>query len=259
MRRRTVNVLVAGFGLTLWVTSVRLLEYRKNSERQAEGFRQLSEQVRKERERLAKMAEKPKLEGEPCLLPEYADLVQENPDFWGWLRIEGTGVDYPVMYTPDDPEFYLRRDFWKEPSGGGVPFLDENCRADGGIFLIYGHNMQDGSMFAPLLSYAEEDFCVDHPTVELDTLWGSGCYTVMAAFFSRVYQREETGGFRYYQYTELQDEDTFRRYLEEVRGAALYDTGVTAEYGDQLLVLSTCSYHTEYGRFVVVARKKMGT
>lgn len=184
----------------------------------------------------------------------YLPLKEQNADFFGWISIEGTQIDYPVMYTPDDPQYYLKRAFDKSSSLSGVPFLDAACSAECGNYLIYGHNMKNGTMFAGLLSYAEQEFWQAHPTIRFDTLDGAGSYDILAAFYSEIYPEEEDG-FRYYQYTDLRDAEDFDAYIRQVKQAALYDTGITAEYGDTLLTLSTCSYHTSNGRFVVVARQ----
>lgn len=93
--------------------------------------------------------------------------------------------------------------------------------------------------------------------IRFDTLYERGKYEVMAAFYSKVYDVDEQGVFRYYEYTDLSSPERFQEYVEQVKATALYDTGVTAECGDQLLTLSTCSYHTADGRFVVVAKKEM--
>ena len=195
-------------------------------------------------------------EGAPAVLPEYAALHQENPDLFGWVQIPDTRLNYPVMYTPEDPEYYLRRAFDGSDSDSGVPFLDGSCTEDGGNYLIYGHNMNAGTMFALLPSYARQDFWEEHPVIRFDTLYERGDYAVMAAFYSQVYDVDAQGVFRYYQYTDLSSPERFQEYVEQVKSAALYDTGITAEYGDQLLTLSTCNYHTGDGRFVVVARKQ---
>ena len=159
------------------------------------------------------------------------------------------------MYTPEDPERYLRRVFDGISSQSGVPFLASDCFEDCGNRLIYGHNMQNGSMFSDLLSYGEKSFWEEHPVIRFDTLEETGTYQVMAAFYSKIYAEGEEG-FRYYQYTDLRDEETFRRYVDQVTRLALYDTGVRGEFGDQLITLSTCSYHTQDGRFVVVVKKQ---
>ena len=191
----------------------------------------------------------------PVMLPEYATLYEENPDLFGWVQIEGTKLDYPVMYTPDEPEYYLRRAFDRSESISGVPFLDASWTEGCGNYLIYGHNMLSGAMFAALLSYAQSDFYEEHPIIRFDTLFDRGKYEVIAAFYSKVYDAGDQNVFRYYQYTDLSAPERFQEYMSQVKDAALYDTGVTAQYGDQLLTLSTCSYHTDNGRFAVVARK----
>lgn len=184
----------------------------------------------------------------------YDNLYAQNPDLFGWISIEGTPINYPVMHTPDDPEHYLRRAFDGSYSLSGVPFLDADCCMDCGNYLIYGHNMKNGTMFASLLDYGNEEFRLEHPIIRFDTMDASGEYEVLAAFYAEIYRVEDQGVFRYYTYTDLTNEDVFNEYLQKVYDASLYETGVSAKYGDQLLTLSTCSYHAENGRFVVIAR-----
>lgn len=190
-----------------------------------------------------------------ALLAVYASLKEQNPDFFGWLTIENTRIDYPVMHTPEDPEYYIHRSFEKSYSGSGVPFMDGKSYAGCGNYLIYGHHMNNGTMFASLSAYASISYWAEHPVIYFDTPEELGEYEVMAAFYSRVYYQDEEGVFRYYRYADLSDPAVFEEYVTQVKAAALYNTGVTAEYGDQLLTLSTCEYHTTNGRFVVVARK----
>ena len=190
-----------------------------------------------------------------AVLSPYGALKDENSDFFGWVKIEGTKVDYPVMYTPQEPEYYLRRAFDKSDSISGVPFLDGSYIEGGNHYLVYGHNMKNGTMFHALLDYAKPEFWKEHPTIAFDTLQEDGTYTVIGAFYSRVYYQDETGVFRFYSYPDLSDPELFQEYVGHVEAASLYDTGVPAAYGDTLLTLVTCSYHTENGRFVVVARK----
>lgn len=249
------------------LSSVVLLHYAQSGRQQSAEFERLRAVVRQERARretkpLGKAAEAGKqttLREEPenaGVLWEYDELCEENPDFWGWLEIEGTELSYPVMFTPEEPERYLRRDFAGAWSIRGVPFLDGRWKEGSGNAIIYGHNMWDGTMFATLHKYADREFWQSHPTVSLDTRRGRECYTVLAAFYSQVYNREEENVFRYYQYVDLSQTEILGEYVERVKAAALYDTGVTAEFGEELLTLSTCSYHTENGRFVVVAKRE---
>lgn len=192
---------------------------------------------------------------EEHLLECYAGFKEENPDYYGWLSAPDTAIDYPVMHTPSDPERYLRRAFDGSYAISGVPFLDGACYENCGNLIIYGHYMEDGSMFTDLLKYADQSFWQDHPTIRFDTPEEIAEYEVMAAFYAKVYYADDSGVFRYYRYTDVSDPDVFNEYIAQVRAAALYNTGVGAEPGDRLITLSTCDYHTENGRFVVVARK----
>lgn len=185
----------------------------------------------------------------------YGELFAENEDMFGWVSVEGTRINYPVMHTPDDPEYYLRRAFDKSSAYSGTPFLDYRCYPGCGNYIIYGHHMKNGTMFADLPDYSSRDFWLEHPIIHFDTLEEYGDYEVLAAFYSRVYTVVEENVFRYYEYTDLTQEEVFDEFMRYVHAAALYDTGVEAHFGDQLLTLSTCSYHTDEGRFVVVARK----
>jgi len=189
------------------------------------------------------------------IMPQYLPLYAQNQDFFGWLRIEGTEVNYPVMYTPEDPEYYLHRAFDGEYSQSGTPFIDGACPAEGVHYLIHGHHMKNGTMFGVLPEYAQRAYWEEHPVICFDTLYEQREYTVIAAFYSRLYSDDEPGVFRYYRYTDLSDPAVFAEYIAGVSAAAIYDTGEKAEYGDELITLSTCNYHTEDGRFVVVARR----
>ena len=186
----------------------------------------------------------------------FAPLLERNADFAGWLHIDDTMIDYPVMQSPDRPDYYLHRDFDGQPSEAGTPYLSAACDLHSDNLLIYGHNMRDGTMFSDLLRYGDEAYYRAHPTLRFDTPEASGSYAVLAVFRERVHTRQETGVFRYYSYAGLLTEETFDDYLAGIRAAALYDTGCTAVWGDQLLTLSTCAYHVPNGRFVLVAVKQ---
>lgn len=185
----------------------------------------------------------------------FAALYERNSDFTGWLCIEDTAVNYPVMLTPDDPEYYLRRDYDGNASASGVPFLGEGCTPDSDNAIIYGHNMKSGSMFADLTKYIDQSFFQTHPVIQFDTMERSSEYEIIAVFRERVHDKNEANVFRYYTYGGSLTEEQFNEYLVNIKELSIYDTGVTASYGDQLLTLSTCSYHSTDGRFVVVARR----
>ena len=192
----------------------------------------------------------------------YRTLAEQNSDLTAWLTVPGTQLDYPVLYTPQEPEFYLRRAFDGSYAVSGSLFIGAGSAPDSEHVMIYGHYMRNGSMFGSLDRYADPAYWEEHPEITYDLIQPDGSYQrhtyqVMAAFYSRVYRTDETGVFRFYYYQDLSDPAAFQEYVDGLEGAALYDTGVTAQPGDRLLTLITCSYHTDGGRFVVAAREKI--
>ena len=192
----------------------------------------------------------------PVILPQYQELHEQNPDMAGWIKIDGTPIDYPVMYSPADGEFYLNHGFDKVESKSGVPFIDPRCKVNpfGTNTIIYGHHMKNGTMFAGLMEYEDEDFYEAHPTIRFDALYAEQEYEIIAVFRSKIYYQSDTV-FKHYNFLNTESEADFDEYIENIMGLALYDTGVTASYGDKLLTLVTCAYHTEHGQFIVVAKK----
>lgn len=192
------------------------------------------------------------------ILKKYKKLYDKNSDIAGWLTIDDTTIDYPVMYTPGDNEYYLHLDFDKNWSDPGTPFIDENCRPFDDRttnVLIYGHNMKSGIMFRELLQYEDEDFCKSHNIIKFDTIYETGRYEVVGAFRAEIYPSDDTEHYHYYEFFDAADKEEFDEYIDFVKQNTTYDTGITPEYGDELITLSTCASHVEDGRFVVVARK----
>ena len=194
-------------------------------------------------------------EGSDAVMLAYRELAEMNPDLFGWLIIEDTPIDYPVMYTPKNEEYYLRRGFDKKYSYSGVPFMDVGCPPDGNHYLIYGHNMKNQTMFGTLPKYLKKDYWEKHQIIRFDTLNEAREYQVIAAFRSKAYSKSDTGVFRYYAYADLSKEERFESYVKNVLRESAFKTGLTAEWGDELLTLSTCDYYTENGRCVVVAKR----
>ena len=182
----------------------------------------------------------------------YAGVYAENNDFVGWISIDGTNINYPVMQTPNNPNFYLKHGFDKNYSDYGVPYVQENCRVgESDNCVIYGHHMNNGSMFADLCKFESEKFYQEHKTIYFDTLSDFGEYEIVCVFKTAAYSAD---GFKYYHFVDATDEAEFNTFLAECRSLALYDTGVTASYGDKLITLSTCEYSRANGRMVVVAK-----
>lgn len=193
------------------------------------------------------------IEPEITAFEKYAEVFEQNDDLIGWISIPSTGIDYPVMQTKDNPDFYLKHAFDKSYSNYGVPYAAENCDADiSDNIVLYGHHMNNGSMFSDLCKYEDEDFYKEHKKIRFDTLGGFGEYTVIAAFKTVAYSEK---GFPYYHFVYAENQAVFDEYVAKCKELSLYDTGVTAEYGDKLLTLSTCEYSQDNGRMVVVAKK----
>ncbi len=193
----------------------------------------------------------------PQILESMAPYYGENPEIAGWIKIDGTVIDYPVMYTPDDPEKYLHRDFQQADHYAGLPFLDARCGMDpeSDNLILYGHNMKDGTMFRSLLNYEVKSYWEAHPIIAFSTLYEKREYEIVAAFYDRVYYTYEDC-FKFYQFIDAKDKADFDEAVAHIQEKALYRTGVTPEYGDHLITLVTCAYHVENGRFVVVARAR---
>lgn len=182
---------------------------------------------------------------------KYSALFDQNNDFIGWISIEGTNVNYPVMQTPDNPDYYLKHSFEKTYSDYGVPYIEESCAVGlSNNVVVYGHHMKNGSMFADLCKYTDKGFYEEHKTIQFDTLSTLGKYEVVAVF--KFNTNKET--FKYNECCTM-NEETFKEFMSQVHERELYDTGVGAEYGDQLLTLSTCEYTYTNGRLVVIAKK----
>ena len=250
-------------------SGVMLIRDLAQSAGEQEANRRLIQRVREERTAAAPSVPAPPSPAAdaPEPVPQYAPsgnllvydgLWQENNDLAGWLTIADLDIDLPVMYTPSDTEYYLHRAFDGSYAASGSLFLGEGWTADANHAIVYGHNMKNGTMFGELDRYQSLEYARDHPDIRFDTLREERTYTVLAAFYSRAYGPGDTDAFRYYQYTDLSDEETFEEYLAQVRSAALYDTGAEVQFGDRLLTLTTCSYHRKNGRFVVVACQKAG-
>ena len=190
------------------------------------------------------------------MLPALAELYARNNDLVGWLTVEGTKIDYPVMQCDDD-EYYLYHNFDKEKDKYGCLYLKSiaDIHTPGTNVVIYGHHMKDDSMFGDLDRYESEKFYKQHGEIFFDTLYETRTYEVMAVFSTQVSAEEDDSEFQYYKFYQADTEEEFQYFYENVKKISAYDTGLTAEFGDTFLTLSTCSGVTENGRFVVVAKR----
>lgn len=247
------------FILTVILTVLLVQEWMKlNTERQ--DFTQLAAKVADERRKTEKVPLDAKqretvtggdgIEGNRAgILPEYQELILENPDFAGWVVIDGTAVNYPVMQTPEDVEYYLHRDFSGKDSYAGTPFVGTGDlqSLDDDIF-IYGHNMKNGTMFADILCYQEKEFWETHQTIQLDNRSDHGKYLVFTALFVGEEEWVEREGLFSGCYAGRREE-----WIERLIDTGLYKTSADPGIHSRLLFLVTCR---QKGRFVVAAFKE---
>ncbi len=264
MKRNMMIVLAAVFAAIFLFSGVMLWQDYRDQKASAEVFDNVADLIVEETqpatEPYAEDAGTLPMESEETTEPvaemtayeKYSAVYAQNNDFVGWLCIEGTNINYPVMQTVEEPNYYLKRGFDRAYSDHGVPYVQENCAL--GIsdnIVIYGHNMSNGSMFADLCKYEDESFFRDHPIIHFDTLSGYGEYEIVAVFKTVAYSQE---GFKYYHFVNAENAADFDAFLAQCRELELYDTDVSAEYGDQLITLSTCEYSRKNGRMVIVAK-----
>lgn len=187
-------------------------------------------------------------------LYRYEGLYTQNNHMVGWIHIPGTDLGYPVMQTSSNEEYYLRRNFYKKYATGGTPFLDKDSDLEdpASRVMVYGHNLKSGGMFSPLLKYTKESHWKTYPTFQFDTLYEERTYRIVAVVQTDI---TDPGHFAYYAYDRFSSAASFNGFIQQAREASLYDTGVTAEYGQQMMILSTCSYHVsgDGGRLAIIA------
>lgn len=196
---------------------------------------------------------------EKQILKEYRKLYEEDHDFYGWIKVEDTNIDFPVMFTPDDTNFYENKNQEKEilPSGAGGwwIWIDGDTTQDTENVIIYGHNMKYGEMFGSLKKYYKEpEFYEAHKYIQFDTLYERGTYEIISVVKTRDYGEGENQ-YRFYDHTELDSEEEFQEYVDNAKKNACFPIETTAEFGDRLITLSTCDKWAEDGRLLIIAKK----
>ena len=188
------------------------------------------------------------------IMQEYEELYLLNPHLVGWIQIPGTAVNYPVLQNSAVTDYYLYKDIYRQYSRHGSIYVRESCDvfAPSDNVTIYGHKMKDGSMFAALNDYEDKAFFEDHRYIYFDTLEQYNTYEILAVFITSAVKGQ---GFRYHAFENAANAGEFDSFVETCKALSLYDTGVTAQYGDKLICLSTCNYNIDNGRLVVVAKR----
>jgi sortase B len=197
------------------------------------------------------------------------EVYTMNDDSAGWLKIDGTVIDYPVMQTPSDEQYYLNRDFNGRYSVYGCIIADTDSQigtgtraedytdgsAPGTNIILHGHNMKNGTMFGGLDKYRDQSYEKSHSIIKFSSLYEDREYQICAVFLSQVYKKGQTDVFKYYQFFNAENEDQFNDFYDNIKKMSMYDTGVTASYGDEFITLSVCAYHVENGRLVIVGKR----
>lgn len=248
MKNFLYSLFIGLFGMTGLTSIAFLLMYAAQSIQQAHLYSNLAAVRTQNKE--------PEISLQSSVQPSSRNLYLENSDMVGWIQIEGTSIDYPVMQTPADPNYYLKHDFEKRYTDYGCPFMQADCDAlrPSDNLIIYGHNMKDGSMFADLAKYRSKDFWQAHKTVWFDTELGSYAYEIFTVIHTTV-QADTADAFAFYLFVDAAAPEDFADYVSACQARALYDTGIFADYGDKLLTLSTCDNLTDDGRWLIIAKQ----
>lgn len=202
------------------------------------------------------------------ILPEYKQYYEINDRVIGYIVIEGTDVDCPVIQKLEDYDYYLTHDIYDKDSAQGCIILDPDSEIGIGTkekgylsdyepstnMLVHGHNMKSGTMFGALQLFAKQDYADAHPYIVFDSLYEHRKYEIVLAFYSQVFP-EESKEFKYYNFNNAKDEKEFKEWYDNICELELYHRSVDVQYGDEMITLSTCSYQTENGRFAVVGKR----
>lgn len=179
-----------------------------------------------------------------------SELNAKNEDCIGWVKVDDTRIDYPVMFTPNDPEKYLHLDFEQKSSAAGTPFIGANCDLQSNSIIIYGHNMRAGTMFANLEKFEDKEFAAKHD-IQFETLERKKANYQVVAVVRFDLTKNET--YKFWNQVGSLDKNEYAEFVETMKSLALYDTDITPAYDTNLLMLSTCSYGTSDERLVVLA------
>ena len=179
-------------------------------------------------------------------------LKIQNKDLIGWIKIDNSNINYPVMQNGN---YYLRRNFYKNYSKLGTPYLADYCNIrTSDILTIFGHHINQGYMFADLIKYQNYDYYKSHKYIKFYTLENyetiENIYEVCFAF------KIQADKYNYYSYTRFYDENDLKEYVENCKKLSLYNTEPKFDYGNHFITLSTCEYSQNNGRMIVIGVKK---
>jgi sortase B len=213
------------------------------------------EYIRQEKEQLQKK-DTEESNDSVAILDQYAILYSIYPDTVGWLTVDGTQIDYPVMQDTTGEDYYLQHNFEGKEDNRGALFVSSDASIDPLYknLVIFGHNISDGSQFGELDAYLDQSFYEQHSTITFDTIYETGTYQIVAVVKTHVRQESEDG-FRYYWFRGYENRSEFQELLDFIKENKIYDTGQNLSYGDTTIMLSTCEYTVDNGRLVIIAKR----
>ena len=264
IKKLTYYALIGVFALVFLGSAIYIADYYIHSAEAGSDYNDLQNQLEQNKATLPPHTD-PKplptdpvtgetIPTEPQILPEYLSFYEQNSDMVGWITIPDTEVNYPVLQTPNNKDYYLHRTFEKKRSDWGAIYAREVCDINlpSDNITLYGHNMSNGTMFADLHKFEEKSWWMDNRYIYFDTLYEYHTYEVFAVFVGTA---DLTIGFAYHLFDDAESEAEYNMFVENCKRLSLYDTGITPQPGDKLLTLSTCDKSQDEGRFVVVARR----
>lgn len=193
---------------------------------------------------------------EPILmLPGYDELLNTNSDFIGWIEINDTQVNNPIVYPSQGNNYYLKHNFYNEKNSRGTLFIQENTSFNDHATIIYGHYMKDGTMFGELKKFTDESFFNDHQYITITNLYEEKTYEVIAVFKDYVHTVDDTS-FKFYFYYGNPVETEFNRMISFITEKSIHSRNIEdLTIDDYIVQLVTCSYHVENGRLAILLRE----
>lgn len=181
------------------------------------------------------------------------NIKKVNDDVVGWIKIDETNINYPVLQNKNDSNYYLHKNIYKNDSSLGsiyTPnYIDINNTDN---ILLYGHHIKAGLMFANLTKYSNYKYYQNHKIIKF-MKYGKDTFEEYEIF--ATFKTTGKNGFDYYNFYGKNSKEQYEKFVKKCKSMSFYDTGITAYYEDKLLTLSTCEYSQKNGRMVIVARK----
>lgn len=175
------------------------------------------------------------------------DLNKINNNLVGWLSIEKTNIDYPIVQTNNN-DYYLSHDFWNNYSPAGVPFIDFQTNLSSNNMIIYGHNMKNGTMFSNLTQYKNEDFYKEHPIIKFETLKSCNYYKIVSILLIDVNDLNSLS------FTDFISSHSKEYLLNLIITKSLINTGETVNENNKFITLCTC-YGKKSNRLLIIAKQ----